>query len=197
MNPSNEFVRALDSMIPLEPDQRSRAKHGHFLYRAAIDELIWPMITTHLELSYPVAKLSRFAWSPASIHYDTVFGIFQYLSGTFDNGLTYTHNMVINYGPIISDILSCRCSRSMENSSANYSYTEHCWVQITFSQRLWTPWFLCQSCPWRILAVPNWINSLIWGKWCLKIGSKLFGVNKTNATNATYSNSRFALQDWT
>jgi hypothetical protein len=61
-----------------------------FRYRAAIGELIWLMITTRPELSYPVVKLSQFATSPATIHYDAVYGIFQYLSGTHDDDITYT-----------------------------------------------------------------------------------------------------------
>jgi hypothetical protein len=89
VNPSNEFVRALDLAIPLEPSQRSKTDNYHFCYRAAIGELIWPMITTHPELSYPVVKLIQFASRPASIQYDAMFGILQYLSSMRDDGLTY------------------------------------------------------------------------------------------------------------
>jgi hypothetical protein len=46
MNPSNEFVPALDAATPLDPVERTRANNTHFRYRAAIGELIWPMITT-------------------------------------------------------------------------------------------------------------------------------------------------------
>jgi hypothetical protein len=46
MNPSNEFVRALDSAEPLDPYECSRLDNTRFRYRAAIGELIWPMITT-------------------------------------------------------------------------------------------------------------------------------------------------------
>jgi hypothetical protein len=47
--------------------------------RLAIGELVLPMIKTWPEFSYPVIKLSQFAISPATIHYDAVYGIFQYL----------------------------------------------------------------------------------------------------------------------
>jgi hypothetical protein len=57
MNPSNEFVPALDYAEPLEPNHRARLGCTHFRYRAVIDELIWPMITMHPELSYPIVKL--------------------------------------------------------------------------------------------------------------------------------------------
>ena len=101
MNPSNEFVRALDSAEPLDPTQRSRLDSTRFRYRAAIGELIWPMITTRPELSYPVVKLSQFASSPATIHYDAVYGIFQYLSGTRNDGLTYTRPKPLLWGPVV------------------------------------------------------------------------------------------------
>jgi hypothetical protein len=103
MNPSNEFVRALDSAEPLDPSGRSRLDNTRFRYRyrATIGELIWPMITTRPELSYPVVKLSQFATSPDTIHYDAVYGIFQYLSGTRDDGLTYTRPEPMTSGPVL------------------------------------------------------------------------------------------------
>jgi hypothetical protein len=100
-NPSNEFVRALDSDGPLDPSECSRPDNTHFRYRAAIGKLIWPMITTRPELSYPVVKLSQFSTSPATIHNDAVYGIFQYLSGTRDDGLTYTRPEPMTSGPIL------------------------------------------------------------------------------------------------
>jgi hypothetical protein len=101
MNPSNEFVRALDSAEPLDPSERSRLDNTRFRYCAAIGKLIWPMITTRPELSYPVVKLIQFATSPATIHYDAVCGIFQYLSGTRIDGLTYTRPEPLSWGPVL------------------------------------------------------------------------------------------------
>jgi hypothetical protein len=101
MNPSNEFVRSLNSAKPLDLSERSRLDNTRFRYRAAIGELIWPMITTRPELSYPVVKLSQFATSPATIHYDAVYGIFQYLSGTRDDGLTYTRPKPMTSGLVL------------------------------------------------------------------------------------------------
>jgi hypothetical protein len=46
MNPSNEFVRALDSDEHLDPSERFCMDNTGFRFRAAIGELIWPMITT-------------------------------------------------------------------------------------------------------------------------------------------------------
>jgi hypothetical protein len=62
------------------------------------------MITTRPELSYPVVKLSQFATNPATIHYDAVFGIFQYLSGTRDYGLTYTRPKPLTWDPVVKCI---------------------------------------------------------------------------------------------
>jgi hypothetical protein len=72
MNPSNEFVRALDYAEPLKPTQRSKLNSTRFRYRAAIVELISTMITTRPKLSYPVVKLSQFATHQAAIHYYAV-----------------------------------------------------------------------------------------------------------------------------
>jgi hypothetical protein len=117
MNPSNEFVRALDSDIPLEPAQSSKTDNSRFHYRSATSKLIWPMIKTHPELSYYVVKLTKFASSPASIHYDAVFGIFQYLSSTRDDGLAYTRTIAMNYRPLVKHTPS--------RSNPTYRVDEH------------------------------------------------------------------------
>jgi hypothetical protein len=100
MSPSNEFVCALDYVEPLEPTQRSKLDSTRFRYRAAIGELIFPMITTHPELSYPIVKLSQFTTNPATLHYDAVYGSVQYISGTRDDGLTYSPEP-LTWGPVV------------------------------------------------------------------------------------------------
>jgi hypothetical protein len=62
------------------------------------------MITTRPELSYPVFKLSHFDTSPATITYDAVYGMFQYLSGTRDGGLTYTRPDPLTWGPVMKRV---------------------------------------------------------------------------------------------
>jgi hypothetical protein len=101
MNLSNEFVRALYSAEPLEPTHLSCPDDSCFRYRDAIGELMWPMITAHPERSYPVFKLSQFDTNPATIHYYAVYGIFQYLSGTHDDRLTYTHLEPLTWGSTV------------------------------------------------------------------------------------------------
>jgi hypothetical protein len=101
MNPSNDFIRTLDSAEPLEPTNYSRLVSTGFRYRAAIGELIWFMITTCPELSYPIIKLSQFAFNPATIHCDDVYGIFQYLYRTRGDGLAYTRPKPLTWGPVV------------------------------------------------------------------------------------------------
>jgi hypothetical protein len=100
INPSNEFVSALDDVTPLNPVERTRADNTRFRYRAAIGELIWPMITTRSEISYHVVKLSQFSSNPAKVHYDDVYGIFQYLFGTRNDGLAYTRKIPSDWGHV-------------------------------------------------------------------------------------------------
>jgi hypothetical protein len=100
MNPSNECVRALDDATPLDPIEPTRAKNTRFCYCAAIGEVVWPMITTRPEISYPVVKLSQFSSNPAKVHYDAVYGIFQYLFGTRNDGLAYTRKIPSDWGHV-------------------------------------------------------------------------------------------------
>jgi hypothetical protein len=90
MHPDNDFVKALDSALPLDPDVRAATDKSCFRYCRAIGELIWPMVTTRPELAFPVVKLSQFSVGPAMIHYDAVLAIFRYLSATKHQGVTYT-----------------------------------------------------------------------------------------------------------
>jgi hypothetical protein len=59
------------------------------------------MITRHPELSYPVVRISQVATNPATIRYDAAYGNFQYLSGTRNDGLTYTRPKPLTLGPIV------------------------------------------------------------------------------------------------
>jgi hypothetical protein len=47
MRPDNDFVKALDSTIPLDPDLRTATDKLHFRYCGAIGELIWPANDHH------------------------------------------------------------------------------------------------------------------------------------------------------
>jgi hypothetical protein len=135
MNPSNEFVRALDDATPLDPVERTRADNTRFRYRAAIGELIWPMITTRPQISYPVVKLSQFSSNPAKVHYDAVYGIFQYLFGTRNDALTYTRTVPTDWGPVITHVplrsqpMDHKEERiPAENLTTLYGYSDSDWV---------------------------------------------------------------------
>jgi hypothetical protein len=91
MNPSNEFIRALYSAEPLEPNQHFELDSTCFGYRGAMIELSWTMKTTCPELSYPIVKLSKFATNPDTIHYDALYGIFQYF---LEHAMTGLHTLV-------------------------------------------------------------------------------------------------------
>jgi hypothetical protein len=102
MNPSNEFVRALDSAETLKPTHSSRLDSTRFIYHASIGNLIFPMITKRPELSYTVIQLSKFATHPDMIHYDAVYGIFQYLSVTRHDRLTCTRQKSLTRDPEVT-----------------------------------------------------------------------------------------------
>jgi hypothetical protein len=135
MNPSNEFVRALDDATPLDPVERTRADNARFHYCAAIGELIRPMITTRPEISYPVIKLSQFSSNPVKVHYDAVYGIFQYLLGTRNDDLTYTRTVPTDWGPVITHVplRSQPMDRKeehipAENLTTLYGYSDSNWA---------------------------------------------------------------------
>jgi hypothetical protein len=98
----NFFVRY--DTTPLDPVERTRADNTRFRYRAAIGELIWPMITTRPEISYPVVKLSQFSSNPAKAHYDAIYTICQHLFGTRNDGLTHTRKIPTDWGPVITHV---------------------------------------------------------------------------------------------
>jgi hypothetical protein len=142
MNPSNEFVRALDDATPLDPVERTRADNTRFRYRAAIGELIRPMITTRPEISYPVVKLSQFSSNTAKVNYDAVYGIFQYLFGTRNDGITYTLTVPTDWGPIITHVplRSQPMDRKeedipTENITTLYGYSDSDWAMYIRHRR--------------------------------------------------------------
>jgi hypothetical protein len=134
MNPSNEFARALDYVKPLEPTQRSHLDSTRFRYRAVIGELIWTMITMRPELSYPIVKFIQFSPNPAMIHYNAVYGIFQDLYGTHNDGLTYTRPKPMTWGPVVKHTpIRCQPTARVdehitkENLHTMYGYSDANW----------------------------------------------------------------------
>jgi hypothetical protein len=101
MRPNNDFVKALDSAVPLDPHIHAATDKQCFCYRGAMGELIWPMITTCPELVFPVMKLSQFSVAPVMIHYDAILAIFRYLSVTKHHGISYTQIIPVKLLPDI------------------------------------------------------------------------------------------------
>jgi hypothetical protein len=100
------------------------------------------MITTWPELSYPVVKMSQFTTSPTTIHYNAVYGIFQYLSGTRDDGLTYTRPEPLTWGPVLkhthirsqpTDIIDEHVPT--ENLTTLYGYSNTDWAMDIIHRR--------------------------------------------------------------
>ena len=77
MNSKNAYIRELDSAERPTTDAKMEAlKRKYFSYRKAIGELIWPMITTRIDISFPTVKLSQYSSSPAAPHYLVVKHVF-------------------------------------------------------------------------------------------------------------------------
>ena len=60
-----------------------------FNYRNALGEALFAMITCRPDISFPIIKLSKFANSPAKVHYQALKNVFRYLRETIDDGLIY------------------------------------------------------------------------------------------------------------
>jgi hypothetical protein len=99
MRSNNDFVKALGSAVPLDPDVRAATDKSRFRYCGAIGKLIWPMVMTRPEVAFPVVKLSQFSVAPAMIHYESVLAIFRYLSATKHQGGTYTQGTPVDSLP--------------------------------------------------------------------------------------------------
>ena len=89
MSSDNEHIRALDSASPPLSEADCLLLEKLFRYRGCVGELIWAMITTRPEVSFPVTKLSQYSTAPAALHYQAVKRVFRYLNSTADDGLTY------------------------------------------------------------------------------------------------------------
>ena len=64
-------------------------KEMKFLYRQAIGELIFAVITCRPDILYSIIKLSQYNTKPAHIHYLDVKHVFKYLCDIIDDGIYY------------------------------------------------------------------------------------------------------------
>jgi hypothetical protein len=93
------------------------------------------MITTRPKLSNCVVKLSQFATNLATIHYDAVYGIFQYLSGTHYDGFTYTRQNPLSRGSVVkhTPLRSQPTDRVDEHVPKRICMGSTCKLSTTFS----------------------------------------------------------------
>ena len=77
MSSDNDHICLLDSASPPVSDSDRLLLEKLFRYRGGVGELIWAMITTRPEVSFPVTKLSQFSTAPAAVHYTAVKRVFR------------------------------------------------------------------------------------------------------------------------
>ena len=94
MRDDSTYLRQLDT--DLGPNITTNPKEYHalekemkFKYRKAIGELLFAMVTTRPDISFPVIKLSKFSNNPGKIHYTAVKNIFRYLRATVSDGIYF------------------------------------------------------------------------------------------------------------
>jgi hypothetical protein len=90
MRADSESLRKLKlSKGPDDPaDAHQLEADMGFSYRQAIGELIFTMTVGHIDISYPIIKLSQYSAQPSKAHYQAVKLIFIYLNATRAHGLT-------------------------------------------------------------------------------------------------------------
>ena len=89
MNPDRTYLTKLDESAKHDDDPKAIEESKGFSYRQAIGELIYAMVTTRPDISFPVIKLAQFSTNPAGIHYDAVKDVFLYLYSTKTEGIYY------------------------------------------------------------------------------------------------------------
>jgi hypothetical protein len=102
------------------------------------------MITTRPELLDTIIKLSHFATNPAAIHYDAVYDILQYLSGTRDDGLTYTCPKPLTWGPVVKHTPLQYQPTNRIHSCIEYIIVRH-----------WSLWSFHPCRAWRTPSTPT------------------------------------------
>jgi hypothetical protein len=83
------FLTATVDPNPKEQDRLSKAMV--FGYCLGIKELIYSLVTCHLDLLYAIVRCTQSSMCPAEIHYHAVKHILKYLYLTWYDGLHYWH----------------------------------------------------------------------------------------------------------
>lgn len=102
MRSNPRYLRTLEEAIA--PDDAREimelAKTMGVSYRQLIRELIWAMVTCHLDISFPMVKMSQYNAAPAREHYMAVKNIFCYLRATIDDEIYFWCWVPVNDLPI-------------------------------------------------------------------------------------------------
>ena len=73
-------------------------------YQQAIGELIYLMVTSQPDISFPLIKLSQYSSNPAAEHYDSVKQIFRYIKATKHDGIYFWLQKALNDLPELSAV---------------------------------------------------------------------------------------------
>lgn len=76
MSSDSKYIAMLEASIPLEAMDTiaELARAMNIDYRKLMGELIWAMVTCHLDISFPTAKMSQHSAAPAKEHYMALGG---------------------------------------------------------------------------------------------------------------------------
>ena len=89
MQDDSEYQRALEEATPLTIAELNAIEDRlGFSYRQAIGELIYALVTCRPDISFACIKLSQYSAKPASIHFNTVRRIYQYLHASMPHDAT-------------------------------------------------------------------------------------------------------------
>ena len=68
MNPDRKYLATLDEPQDTDEEPHALETIKGFSYRKAIGELIYSIVTTRPDISFPVIKLSQFSTNPKEEH---------------------------------------------------------------------------------------------------------------------------------
>ena len=76
----SEYNKEIENVAAIpQTELKTVEKEIGFSYKQGIEELIYALVTCHLDISFALIKLSQYSSNPALIHFTVVKGIYQYL----------------------------------------------------------------------------------------------------------------------
>jgi hypothetical protein len=86
-SPMDPQVKLSINQCPSTPEERAKMKNSQ--YRECVGSLMYAALGTRPDITFAVAKLSKFLHNPGQHHFDAVKRVFRYLIGTADLCLTF------------------------------------------------------------------------------------------------------------